>query len=121
MILVDTSIWIDHFRQLNPALVALISDGEICLHPYVFGELLLGGLPARSKISEQLEILQRPPVASEIETAAFIAWAGLVGTGIGYVDTHLLISAKLLANGWVLTRDKRLHKQANRLGLAYQL
>ncbi len=120
MIVVDTSVWVDHFRRRDQALAASIAEGGIGLHPFVLGELLLGGLPAKSEVAKQLDILPRPPVASEIETAAFIAWAGLVGTGIGYVDTHLLISAKLLADGRVMTRDKRLHAQAVRLGLVYE-
>ena len=119
MIIVDTSIWIDHFRRPQKALAALIAEGEIALHPYVFGELALGGFPARGLVVDEMMALARPPVASTAETLAFIAWAELSGTGVGYVDTHLLISARLLVGGTLLTNDKRLHTQAERLGVAY--
>jgi len=121
VIVVDTSVWIDHFGRPEPDLKALVASGDVCLHPYVFGELLLGGLPANGTIAEQLQLLPAPPVAKVGEAATFIGWAGLTGTGVGYVDAHLLVSARLLGNGSVLTRDKRLRIQAKRLGLAYQL
>jgi predicted nucleic acid-binding protein len=120
VIVVDTSAWVDHFRQKEPELSRIIADEGVALHPYVWGELLLGGMPSGGEVAEQLEILPCPPVASASEAAAFIAWASLAGTGVGYVDAHLLVSAKLVANGRVLTRDKRLHAEAERLGLAYQ-
>ncbi len=121
MIIVDTPIWVDHFRNQDPALMALILQEEIALHPYVHGELLLGGFPAHGEAAEHLNTLLRPPVATEVETAAFISWAKLSGTGIGYVDSHLLVSAKLAGDGRVLTRDKKLYAQANRLGIAHAL
>ncbi len=119
MIIVDTSVWVDHFRRSTKRLVDLIADGGIMLHPYVFGELALGGFPTKGPVTDEMMELARPPVASAAETLAFIAGADLAGTGIGYVDTHLLISARLLGAGKVLTSDKSLHKQAERLGVAY--
>ena len=119
MIILDTSVWVDHFRRPDPALSDLVADEDIALHPYVWGELLLGGMPSRGEAAEQLEALQQPPLASASEAAAFISWASLTGTGIGYVDAHLLVSAKLLPDGRVLTRDNRLQAQAKRLGLAF--
>jgi hypothetical protein len=101
------------------AMQALMTESEIALHPYVYGELLLGGLPTKGVAARQLLKLARSPVASASETAAFIEWAELSGTDIGYVDSHLLVSAKLFAGGSVLTRDKKLRAQAERLGLAY--
>lgn len=98
----------------------MIAEIDVCLHPYVYGELLLGGVPADSEVAVRLDELARPPVATAAEAAAFITWAGLAGTGVGYVDAHLLVSARLLDNGRVLTRDMRLLAQAERLGLAYQ-
>ena len=120
MIIVDTSVWVDHLRQKEPRLSAIIAAEPVGLHPYVWGELLLGGVPPRGEIADQFDILPRPPLASASEASAFIAWASLVGTGIGYVDAHLLISAKLLGNGQVLTRDKKLRAQAVRLGVGYE-
>ena len=119
MIIVDTSVWVDHLRRKEPKLTAIIANEAIGIHPFVWGELLLGGVPPSGEVADQFQILPRPPVASASEAAAFISWGSLVGTGIGYVDAHLLISAKLIGNGLVLTKDRRLHAQAERLGVAY--
>jgi predicted nucleic acid-binding protein len=119
MIIIDTSVWVDHFRRPIKAMQELIAESDIALHPYVYGELLLGGLPTKGDTARQLLKLARSPVASASEAAAFIEWAELSGTGIGYVDSHLLVSAKLFAGGCVLTKDKKLQDQAKRLGLAY--
>ncbi|MEO5973329.1 MAG: PIN domain-containing protein [Sphingomicrobium sp.] len=119
MILIDTSVWVDHFRRPEPTLAALIADGDIALHPFTFGELLLGGLPGGGEVAKLLLSLSQAPVASAQETAAFIAWAKLSRTGVGYVDTHLLMSARLIPLGRLMTRDKRLHAQAERLGIAF--
>jgi predicted nucleic acid-binding protein len=119
VIIVDTSIWVDHFRRPQKELAALIAQGQIALHPYVFGELALGGFPSNGPVVDEMMELVRAPIASAPETLAFIAWAGLSGTGVGYVDTHLLVSARLLVGGTLLTSDKRLYAQAERLGIAY--
>ena len=119
MIILDSSVWIGYFRKSDTVVRELLAEGQILLHPFVFGELLLGGLPTKCDISEQLLSLMQCPVASPSESVAFIEWAKLAGTGIGYVDTHLLISAKLLDGGKILTQDKSLHAQAEKLGLAY--
>ncbi len=102
------------------AIQDLIAESKIELHPYVYGELLLGGLPGKGVAATQLLKLARSQVATNSEAAAFIEWAELAGTGIGYVDAHLLISAKLTAGGSVLTRDKKLRLQAERLGVCFQ-
>ena len=119
MIVVDASVWINHFRRREPILPTLIAARKILLHPYVYGELLLGGLPSTGPAAEELLELRRCPVASAAEAAAFIGWAELTGTGIGYVDAHLLLSARLLAKGRLFTTDKALHAEALRLGVAY--
>jgi hypothetical protein len=87
---------------------------------FVYGELLLGSLPKSGAVREVLADLQMAPVADSSEVAAFIEWAGLSGTGIGYVDAHLLVSARMLENGRLLTQDYNLLKQAQRLDIAYQ-
>ena len=119
MIIVDTSVWVEHFRRPMKAMQELIAESKIALHPYVYGELLLGGLPTKGVAARQLLKLERSPVASASQAAAFIEWAELSGTGIGYVDSHLLVSAKLFAGGSILTRDKKLRTQAESIGLAY--
>ena len=119
MIVVDTSIWIDHVRGKETHLSNLLGQGKITIHPFVLGELLLNGLSKFSDLASDIDDLPEAPVASSAEVAAFIAWAKLAGKGIGYVDTHLLLSAKLLPHGKILTQDKSLHAQAEKLGLAY--
>lgn len=119
MIVVDTSIWVDHFRKRDPALQDLIANGEALLHPFVLGELLLGGLPAQGEVANILREMAPAPVSSPEEANAFIDWAKLAGTGVGYVDAHLLLSARLVSKGTVLTGDKNLRKQARCLGVAY--
>lgn len=120
MIIVDTSIWVDQIRGFETPLDALLGETEIVIHPFVVGELLLNGLPKVGGFSASaFAQFAQAPVALSAEVAAFIEWARLAGTGIGYVDTHLLVSAKLLRDGKILTQDKNLHTQAKRLGLAY--
>jgi predicted nucleic acid-binding protein len=118
VIVVDTSIWIDHLRGIGSQLDDILGSGLELLHPFVYGELLLNGLPKRGAFAERLENLKPAPVAGPADVAAFIGWANLVGTGVGYVDAHLLVSAKL-CNGAVMTKDNNLLLQAERLGVAY--
>lgn len=120
MIVVDTSVWVDHLRGLPTRLQSLLGQGRIVLHPFVMGELLLNGLPPNSQCVNDLDDLPQAPIASPNEAAAFIGWAKLAGKGVGYVDTHLLVSAKLMPGGCVLTLDRNLNEQAERLALAFQ-
>jgi len=121
VIIVDTSTWIDHFRGKPTHLPEILGSGDERLHPFVLGELLLNGLPRKGKYMEDLQKLVSAPVSSAAEVAAFIDWAELVGTGVGYVDTHLLlVSARSLSRGAIMTEDRKLLAQAKRLGVAYQ-
>lgn len=120
MIIVDTSTWIDHIRGLSTPLEDLLGQGRIALHPFVFGELLLNGLPKTGPFSANaFATYAAAPVATPSEVAAFIGWADLSGKGIGYVDTHLLISARYMPDGSLLTSDSNLRVQAERLCIAY--
>jgi predicted nucleic acid-binding protein len=119
MIVVDTSVWVDHFRDFETPLLDVLNDGIARLHPFVMGELMLGGLPRNGGVASGLNGVPAAPVASIEEVAALIAWANLAGTGVGYVDAHLLVSTRLIAQGRLLTFDKSLHAQALRLGVAY--
>jgi predicted nucleic acid-binding protein len=94
VIIVDTSIWIDHLRGIDTPLADILGSGAEMLHPFVHGELLLNGLPMQGEFARQLAGIKAAPVAPTGEVAAFILWAKLAGTGIGYVDTHLLVSAR---------------------------
>ncbi len=120
MIIPDTSVWVDFFRGVSNLLAdePVLAERRL-LHPFVFGELLLGGLPKEASLRAILASLRPAPVAETGEVAAFIQWAKLAGTGIGYVDTHLLVSAKMIG-GTLLTTDTNLHAQAARLGVAYE-
>lgn len=118
MTIVDTSTWIDHFRGRDTGLDQILEDGMALLHPFVLGELLLGGLSQKSEQALALQGLSTAPIAPAAEVAAFIGWANLAGTGIGYVDAHLLVSAKLIADGSLLTEDSKLRAQAERLDVA---
>lgn len=118
MIVVDANIWIDHLRVANLALAGLIQRRRIVIHPYTIGEIGLGSLARRSEVLEQLAMLPAAPVAEHDEVLAFMDGHALFGTGIGYVDSHLLASAKLIEAGKLWTRDKRLHAIAERIGIA---
>lgn len=118
MIIVDTSVWVDHFRGKDTALDAVLANELELVHPFVFGELLLSGLPRNSAHRDALQSASQAPLASASEAAAFIDWANLAGTGVGYVDVHLLVSARL-AGAKLLTHDQRLAIQAQRLGVGH--
>lgn len=121
MIIIDTSTWVDHFRGIDTLLNSPpVQSVRRLLHPFVYGELLLSGLPKNTAIKSILADLQPAPVADSSEVAAFIEWAGLAGTGVGYVDAHLLVSARMLEGGQLLTQDQNLLEQARRLDIAYQ-
>jgi predicted nucleic acid-binding protein len=118
MILVDTSVWIDHLRSSNEELVQLLACGQVTSHPFVIGELALGNLQQRNEILSALQNLPQAPVATEREVLGFIEQNGLYGAGIGYIDAHLL-AATCLAPGTALwTRDKRLLAVSTRLGIS---
>lgn len=120
MIVVDTSIWVSHIQGKLTPLDEVLGEGAVLLHPFVLGELLLNGLPKRGPFSAtSLEEYAQVPVASPLEVASFIQWAGLAGTGVGYVDAHLLVATRLFPKGRIMTLDKDLRAQAERFGLAY--
>ena len=116
MILADTSVWVDHFRRGDISMRGALEANEICIHPMVIGELACGNLHSRAILS-QLQRLQPAVVATNEEALVMIEQSGLMGRGIGFIDVHLLASAKL-TNAFLWTRDKRLGKAASRLGVA---
>lgn len=118
MILVDTSIWIDHLRARDERLARMLDDGQVMAHPFVTGELALGNLHNREGVLNALKDLPQAQVATDDEVLCFIGEKCLFGIGIGYIDAHLL-AAVLLTPGSVLwTRDKRLVVASARLGIA---
>ena len=118
MILVDTSVWIDHLRAGNDALATLLEVGMVLAHPFVIGEVALGKLRQRRAILTALSDLPQAGVATEAEVLHVIDRHALDGCGIGYVDAHLLTSALLVAGTQLWTNDKRLHAVAAQLDLA---
>jgi hypothetical protein len=118
VILVDTSVWIDHLRAGDRALAALLAAGAVLTHPFVVGELALGNLRQREIVLNALMDLPRASLASDAEVLHFIDQHLLFGRGIGYIDAHLLAAVRLTAGAELWTKDKRLHGVADHLKLA---
>ncbi len=117
MILVDTSVWVDHFRKGIPLLGDLLNAGEVTTHPFVIGELACGHLRNRAKILSLLGSLPSISMATHDEAIHAVETNSLQGSGIGWVDVHLLASA-LLSRTPIWTRDTTLRKAAEKLGIA---
>ena len=120
MILVDTSIWIDHFRDRDELLARHLDRGEVAMHPFVVGELLLGNVKI-TKMVDDLNALPKAAVASDVEVLKFIVERKLPGSGIGYIDAHLLAATALTPETAIWTRDKRLRAVARSLSLAAEI
>lgn len=118
MVLVDTSVWIDHLRHGDAGLTAALETGQVWMHSFVLGELACGNLRSRAEVLSLLQALPSMPVSTDKEALFFIDQHELMGRGIGYVDVHLLASARL-GGTRLWTRDKRLHTVATELGLAH--
>jgi predicted nucleic acid-binding protein len=118
MILVDTSVWIEHLQRGNDELVGLLNSGQVLSHPFVLGELALGSLQQRATVLDALQNLSQARVAGGEEVLDFIGANALHGLGIGYVDVHLLASVRLTPGSVLWTLDKRLAAAATRLGVA---
>lgn len=114
MVLVDTSIWIDHFRTSNSELQALLTSETVLCHPYVIGELACGSLANRQIILSLISNLPSAVEADHSEVMRLIESANLMSRGIGWVDTHLLASS-LLSKAKLWTRDKRLSEISKEL------
>ncbi|MFU8814475.1 MAG: type II toxin-antitoxin system VapC family toxin [Pseudomonadales bacterium] len=119
MILVDTSVWIDHLRRGDPMLVTLLERCEVLMHPMALGELACGGLRNRSEILHALANLPRIATATDEEVLYFIERRELFGRGIGYVDAHLLAAVSIASPARLWTRDRRLQSVADLLGVGY--
>lgn len=118
MILVDTSVWIDHLRRGDAHLIERLERGEVLSHPSVVGEVALGSLRQRDVIIESLLALPHATIASDEEVMHLIAQHRLPGRGIGWIDAHLLASARLMPGAKLWTHDKRLSALAQMLGVA---
>lgn len=118
MILVDTSLWVDHLRRGRSDLATLLEDNLVLSHPWVIGELALGRVSNRTEILGLLQGLPQATVATSAELLALIDSQGLSGLGIGYVDTQLLAATLLTPDTKLWSADKRLGAAAVRLGCA---
>ena len=118
-VLVDTSVWVDHLRKGDAHLAQLLDKGRVLCHPFIIGEIACGNLKNRTEILNALSELEPTPTIEFDEYMQFIDQNRLVGIGIGFVDVHLLASA-ILADVTLWTADKRLHKAALDLGVAYR-
>jgi predicted nucleic acid-binding protein len=118
VILVDTSVWVQHFRDRDASLAELLERGAALTHPFVIGELALGNLRQRELVLRMLSRLPAATVATNAEVLGFIDRNALFGRGVGYVDVHLLAAARLTAGSQLWTLDKRLNDVAVELGMA---
>jgi predicted nucleic acid-binding protein len=117
MILVDTSIWIDHLRRPEPALQQLLQNGQVVAHPLVRLELALGSIANRRKVLAELAKLRQAQVAEADDLFLLVETRKLEGRGIGVTDLHLIASALLDRSLSIWTRDRRLGEIANQFGL----
>ena len=120
MILVDSSVWIDHLRAGDSTLVELLNTSQVLVHPFVVGELACGNLKNRKAVLSLLQDLPAAPVASDDEVLFFIERHSLMGRGIGYVDAHLLSAVSMVKIGRLWTRDKPLSAVAESMRLAFE-
>ena len=118
MVLVDTSVWIDHFRKENRQLASLLEREEVVLHAFVLGELACGNLRNRKEILSLLHALPSVTKADEDEVLCFIQHRGLMGRGLGLIDMHILASCHM-ARCLLWTKDKRLKAVAEEMNIGY--
>lgn len=117
MILVDTSVWIDHLRNAEVKLQGLLQDGEVVTHPFVRLELALGSIANREKVLGDLALLPQVPIAETSELFSLVEIRRLYRRGIGVTDIHLVASALLDKSISIWTRDRRLSDIADEFGL----
>jgi predicted nucleic acid-binding protein len=121
VILVDSSVWIDHLRARDEALSASLADGKVLSHPFVIGEVALGTIRPREAVLVSLQKLPSATVAAHGDVMHLIERYRLFGRGIGYIDAHLLAAVRLTPPAMLWTRDRRLLAVAINLGLAARL
>jgi len=120
VILVDTSVWVDHLRRSEPDLIDALDSGLVLMHPFVLGEIACGNLKRRADVLSLMSALPQAAMATDNEALEFIDRRRLMGRGIGYIDVHLLASAVLTGTATLWTRDKRLSVVADDLALNFE-
>jgi len=118
MVLVDTSIWVDHLRFGNRQLASLLEEGDVVCHPFIIGELACGNLPDRARTLRRIHDLPRTGVAGQDEVLSLIEAFQLMSLGLGFIDVHLLASTRLFGIP-IWTRDIPLKKAAAKLGVLF--
>ena len=121
MLLVDTSVWIDHLRKGDDDLARMLGGNRVLSHPLIVGELAIGNLKEREVVLQALQDLPQAAVAEAEEVLHLISARKLFGLGLSYVDAHLLAAVQLTPGASLWTRDKRLAKAATDLSLATPL
>jgi len=119
MVLVDTSVWIAHFRHGVAELARLLEDGRVASHPAVVGELACGTLRQRATTLDLLRRLPRALIATDDEALHFLDQHRLAGRGLGWTEVHLL-AASALSRCQLWSLDRRLHDAGQRLRLAFR-
>jgi predicted nucleic acid-binding protein len=119
LILVDTSVWAQHIRHEVGALTALLETVDVLIHPFVIGELAMGNYRERAQFLRDLEDLPLSVTAMDREVLKLVDDHRLYGRGIGYVDAHLLASARLSEGALLWTLDDRLHLAAMQMKVAF--
>ena len=121
MILVDTSIWIDHLHRSEATLAVLLTEAKVCTHPMIIGELALGSLRDRKTILGLLSGLPSTQLATHAEVLSFVDAQVLYGIGLSLIDAHLLAALRLSSTDRLWTRDRRLRVAADKLGVSADL
>jgi predicted nucleic acid-binding protein len=119
LILVDTSVWVDHLGAGDAPLADLLERGAVLCHPFIVGEIACGSLTRRATTLQLLQDLPMAVVAEVEEVLDYINRHRLYGKGIGYVDAHLLVATALTGGAKLWTRDRRLRTVANELGCSH--
>lgn len=119
-VLVDTSIWADHFRKANAHLLELLTDERVLIHPFVIGELAMGNLRDRHRTASALNALSSVAIVDETTWLDFVETNSLGGSGLGFVDAHLLAAAAV-SEAQLWTRDRRLANFAKTLGCSWEV
>jgi len=118
MILVDTSVWIDHLHHSNEGLIELLLSNQVCIHPFVLGELSCGNISNREEVLSLLRTLRSIDLVLDEEVFMLIEDRKLFGKGLGFIDIHLLASA-MIHHVPIWTGDKSLKRVAGELGINY--
>ena len=120
IVLADTSVWTDHIRYGDPQMEVLADRERLLMHPYVVAELQMGNLRSRKRFLGSLQKMDMATRASDEEVSTLVETHRLFGTGLSWIDAHLLTSVLLMDDVRLWTRDRRLNAAAQQFGVAFQ-